>query len=74
MGTLELRSYGGEQYDRQGDILLCPWSLTNIKVFREKKIENRKMAKEKFVVGHSTQPVHQERPTYRPGGHCGLRF
>ena len=23
------------------------------------------------VEGHSTKPVHQERSTYPPGGHCG---
>ena len=29
------------------------------------------MAREKIVEGHSTKPVHQERSTYPPGGHCG---
>ena len=31
---------------------------------------NRKVAREKIVEGHSTQPVHQDRSTYPPGGHC----
>ena len=32
---------------------------------------NRKVAREKIVEDHSTKPVHQERSTYPPGGHCG---
>ena len=31
----------------------------------------RKVARGKIVEGHSTKPVHQERSTYPPGGHCG---
>ena len=33
-------------------------------------LTNRKW-QEKIVEGHSTKPVHQERSTYPPGGHCG---
>ena len=33
-------------------------------------LTKRKVVREKLVVGHSTQPVHQERSTYAPGDHC----
>ena len=46
------------------DSQLCVLSL-------RPSLTNRKVAREKIVEGHSTQPVHQDRSTYPPGDHYG---